>query len=61
MHLFPEFHASDANITDYYIDKFCQENNQEECNLTLDIAAFDIEVAGADYEGFPEFNITFAR
>ena len=42
---------------DYYIDKFCQENNQEECNLTLDIAAFDIEVAGADYEGFPDESI----
>jgi len=53
MHLFNEFHGSDVNITDYYIDLFCQENDQEKCEHTLSIGSFDIEVDGADYPGFP--------
>lgn len=57
IHMFPEFHGTDANITDFYIDKFCQENDQEKCTLKLQIGAFDIEVAGAEYEGFPDEDI----
>lgn len=53
MHLFNEFHNSDVNITDYYIDKFIQINDQNECNYGLSISSFDIEVDGSDYPGFP--------
>lgn len=53
MHLFKEFHSSDINITDYYINKFCEKNDQEENLFALNISAFDIEVAGAEHVGFP--------
>lgn len=57
MHLFNEFHGTDANITDYYIDLFCQENDQEKYNYGISIGSFDIEVDGADYPGFPDEDI----
>jgi hypothetical protein len=53
MHLFNEFHSSDVDITDYYIDRFIMENNQEKNSIPIDISTFDIEVDGADYPGFP--------
>lgn len=53
MHLYNEFHGSDVNITDYYIDAFCQQNDPEKYTYELDLATYDIEVAGADYKGFP--------
>lgn len=54
LHLFKEFHGSDVNITDYYINKFFEENNFNDNIYPLNISCFDIEVDGADYEGFPE-------
>lgn len=57
MHYFNEFHNSDVNITDYYVDKFCVQNDQSKCDYGLSIASCDIEVDGADYPGFPDENI----
>ena len=54
LHLQPEFHASDIDICDYYIARFLDENDYQKYNYGIDILAFDIEVDGSDYIGFPD-------
>lgn len=56
MHLFAEFHGSDINIEDYYINEFLEQNDFNENNFGITFDAYDIEVDGADHIGFADEN-----
>lgn len=57
LNLYPEFHASDINIEDFYIARFLDVNDYKKNNYGISVLAFDIEVDGSEYPGFPREDI----
>lgn len=54
LHLYPQFHQTDVNISDHYIDKFIRNNPRDKSKETLTKGFWDIEVDGVDIKGFPD-------
>jgi hypothetical protein len=54
LHLYPQFHQSDVNIADHYIDKFLRNHPRDKSKEYLTKGYWDIEVDSSNIKGFPD-------